>query len=169
MPYAVRNTVIAAALAIAAIAAPIASARPNLAPSPVAQSQISAAAPTVQLNHEQQAAQVSHVGPPVLHAVSASQLPEVHRQQAATAQAFAYKPSRSGSYTSAALNGYTGSPTSTVPATVHLPKQGNPFEWGDAAIGAAGGLAISLLILVGAFMVTRRHQPARNSQKALVG
>ena len=144
MLYAARSTVIAAALAIAAIAAPIASARPNLEPSPVGQSQISA---TTDSTTEPRAAGRTRSGTSARRryaAVSASQLPEVHRQQAATAQALAYKPSHSGSYSSAALNGYTGSPTSTVPATVHLPKHGNPFQWGDAAIGAAGGLGISL-------------------------
>jgi len=160
---------IAGALATAAIAAPVASARLNLEPTPTGQSQMTAAAPVVQPNPDEQVTQAGPAGPPVLHSVPASRLAEVHRQQAAAARASAYTPSQSAPYSRAGLNGYVSSPTNGVPATVHVTTHSNPFDWGDAAIGAAGGIVISLLIVGGALVVTQRRQPQTSRTKALAG
>jgi hypothetical protein len=108
------------------------------------------------------------LGPPTLRSVTASQLPEIHRQQTAAAHAFAYKP-KQAQYSSAGLNGYVNSPTNGTPAIVHVTAHSNPFDWGDAAIGAAGGLVISLLMVGGAVVITHRRQTETSRMKALAG
>lgn len=109
------------------------------------------------------------LGPPALRSATASQLPEIHRQQTAASHAFAYKPTRSAQYSSAGLNGYVNSPTNGTPAVVHVTTHSNPFDWGDAAIGAISGLLISLLIMGGAVAVTHRRQTHTSRVKALAG
>jgi hypothetical protein len=164
MRLAARSTIIAGALATAAIASPVASARFNLEPAStgLAQTETTAAAPAVRPNPDQQVTQVTKVGPPALQTATASQLPEVHRQQAAASQAAAYRPDQSAHYSTAGLNGYV-----RTPAVVHVTTHSNPFDWGDAAIGAAGGLVISLLIVGGAVVVTQRRQPKPSRARAL--
>jgi hypothetical protein len=159
---------IAGALAAAAIASPVATAMPNLDTAPTTgQTQSIATAPAVRPNPDEQFANVSQVGPPALPAATASQLRDVHRLQAAASQAFAYKPSASAHYSTAGLNGYVSSPTSRAPAVVHVTTHGEPFDWGAAAIGAAAGLVISLVILGAGVGVTRRRQPGPSRASAL--
>lgn len=168
MRLAARSTVIAGALAAAAIASPVATARLDLEPATTTgQTQSVATAPAVLPNADQQVTHVSHVGPPALQSARASQLPEVHRGQTAASHAFAYKPSASARYSTAGLNGYVSSPTNGAPAVVHVTTHGNPFDWGAAAIGAAAGLVISLLILGAGVGVTRRRQPKPSRAGAL--
>jgi hypothetical protein len=170
MRLAARSTVIAGALATAAIASPLASARFNLEPTPTTgqtQTQTTATATVVRPNPDQQVTQVSHVGPPTLQSARASQLPAVHRAETAASHASAYQPAQSARYTTAGLNGYVSSPTSGGPAVVHVTTHSNPFDWGDAAIGAAGGLVISLMIIGGVVVVTQRRQPKATRAKAL--
>ena len=167
MRLAARSTVIAGALATAAIASPLASARFNLEPTPTTgQTQTAATAPAVRPNPDQQVTQMSQVGPPTLQSAKASELPAVHRAENAKSQALAYQPSQTARYSTAGLNGYVNSPTSG-PAVVHVTTHSNPFDWGDAAIGAAVGLVISLLIIGGGLVVTQRRQPKPSRAKAL--
>jgi hypothetical protein len=58
------------------------------------------------------------------------------------------------------------SPSTTAPRTtkcsgppllVRLQAPGNGFDWGDAGIGAAGGVALSLIALGGALAVSQRR------------
>ena len=51
---------------------------------------------------------------------------------------------------------------SDAPPVVRLVAPANGFDWGDAGIGAAAGLALSMIGLGGALAVTRRtrHTPA---------
>jgi hypothetical protein len=171
MRLAQRTTFVSIAFAVAAIAAPAASAQFDLAPAGAqsgrAESQTTSTTPTVRANPDQQVMPASQVGPPTLQSATASQLPEVHRQQAAASHALAYKPTQSKPYSSAGLNGYVSSPTNGGPAVVHITTHNNPFDWGDAAIGAAGGIVISLLIVGGAVVVTQRRQPKASRAKAL--
>ena len=128
--------------------------------------------------------------PPALRSASASQLPEIHRQQTAASHAFAYKPTQSARYSSAALNGPAAAshlpgpptwPTNPTPLTSYAYQLPGPptwptnpqpitayhstvqatsggLDWDSAGIGAAGGLAISLLIVGGAVIITHRRQ-----------
>jgi hypothetical protein len=167
MRLAARSTIVAGALAAAAIAGPAASARFNLEPGSTAPTQSTASAPAVLPNPDQQVTQVTSVGPPALHAVPGSQIGAFHWAKAAAAHRFAYQPSPSARYSSAGLNGHANSPTGGVPAVVHVTTHSNAFDWGDAAIGAAGGLVISLLIAGGAVLVSQRRAPQARAK--LVG
>jgi hypothetical protein len=55
--------------------------------------------------------------------------------------------------------------TSTPPAIVRVETPNSGFDWGDAGIGAAGGLAISLLAVGGTLAVSghRTRRSAANS------
>ncbi|MGZ4307106.1 MAG: hypothetical protein ACXVFQ_22610 [Solirubrobacteraceae bacterium] len=165
MRLAARNTIVAGALAAAAIAAPAASARFNLEPGSTGPTQTTATAAAVLPNPDQQAGQVTRVGPPALHAVPGSQIGALHRAETASAHRFAYQPSPSARYSSAGLNGHVSSPTGGIPAVVHVTTHSNPFDWGDAAIGAAGGLVISLLIVGGAVLASQRRAPQERRAK----
>lgn len=46
---------------------------------------------------------------------------------------------------------------SSDPTIVRVIAPNNGFDWGDACIGAAGGLAISLVVVGGALVVSRRR------------
>ncbi|MFZ1993376.1 MAG: hypothetical protein WAU75_04645 [Solirubrobacteraceae bacterium] len=46
---------------------------------------------------------------------------------------------------------------SGLPPLVRLQAPGNGFDWGDAGIGAAGGVALSLIGLGGALAVSQRR------------
>ena len=46
----------------------------------------------------------------------------------------------------------------------HAPQSG--FDWGDAGIGAAGGLAISMLGLGGALVITSQRRTRRPTRSA---
>jgi hypothetical protein len=169
MRLAARSTVIAGALAAAAIASPVATASPNLdTASTTGQTQSIAATPAVLPDRDGQVTHVTQVGPPALPAPTASQLREVHRGQTEASQAFAYKPSAPARYSTAGLNGYVSSPANRAPAVVHVTTHGKPFDWGAAAIGAAAGLIVSLLILGAGVGATRRRQagPSRASAVA---
>ena len=168
MRLAARSTVIAGALAAAAIASSVATARPILdPPTTTVQAQNAAIAPAVLPNPDNQVAHVSQVGPPALPSATASQLRELDRSQTAASHAFADKPSASARYSTAGLNGYVSPPRSSAPAVVHVTTHAKPFDWGAAAIGAAAGLVISLLILGAGVGVTRRRQPGPSRASAL--
>jgi hypothetical protein len=47
---------------------------------------------------------------------------------------------------------------SVTQTTVRVIAPANPFDWADAAIGAAGGVAISLVVVGAALAMTRRHR-----------
>lgn len=58
-------------------------------------------------------------------------------------------------------------PTSSTPAIVRLTAHASGFDWGDAGIGAAGGIALSMLGLGGALAVSqRRTQRTRHTTAA---
>jgi hypothetical protein len=46
---------------------------------------------------------------------------------------------------------------SAPPAVVHVTADANGFDWGDAGIGAAGGLTISMVGLGGGLVVSQRR------------
>ncbi len=187
MRLAAHSTVIATALAAAAIASPLASARPLEPPTTANQTQSTGTAPTVRPTPIQLATHGGEVVPPILPAATVSQQPEVRRDQWAASQAFAYKPPTSAGAIGrpallpslaqqerqrvAALSAYregqlaaafdvaaTAANQASAPQAVvrvHTPQSG--FDWGDAGLGAAGGLALLVIAVGGAFAVSQRR------------
>jgi len=51
----------------------------------------------------------------------------------------------------------------TPPTIVRVSPSSGAFDWGDAGIGAAGGLALAMIGLGGALVVSQRR-PRRNRQ-----
>ena len=197
MRLAAHNTVIATALAAAALASPLASARPLEPPTTANQTRSTVTAPTVRPTPIQLATHGGEAVPPILPAATVSQQPEVPRDQWAASQAFAYKPPTSAGAIGrpallpslaqqerqrvAALSAYregqlaaafgvaaTAANKASAPQAVvrvHTPQSG--FDWGDAGLGAAGGLVISLLVLGGGVLVTQRRHTTPSRMKAL--
>ena len=160
------STVIAGALASAAIVAPGGSARLMLEPAGAPSTTSTAsAAPAVRPNPDEQTTGIRQVGPPPPQSLRGAQLAALRREEAASAQP-SVPLAPSARYSAAGLNGDTAS-TGGQPTTVRVTTHNNPFDWGDAAIGAAGGLVISLLI-VGGVAVSQRRSPKGRSARALV-
>jgi hypothetical protein len=172
MRLAVRSTAVAICLAIVALAPAVASARPfepiptvHVDPSTgfaTQQGQSTSESPAVHPNPDQQVVGIHHhtVVPPILKPVTASQLAD-----AELAKVHALNQSRpTGGYSTATFNGYG----SSHPVTVQAPKSpsanaDNGFDWGDAAIGAAAGLTLTLLVGGGAMLLSRRRSPRGDS------
>lgn len=170
MSLASRSRLVAAVLMIGAIAAPAASAQFNVAPggtpSATAQGRTTAGAPVAHPNPDQQTAENLPGAPPILPRVPASEQAAIDRAQTAEAQALSYSPPPTARYSSAEFNAYARPvhPVAATTPTVNAPSGG--FDWGDAGIGAAGGLALSMLGLGGALVVSQRRTRQRKSATA---
>ena len=167
MRLAARSAIVAICLAIVALAPAVASARPieptttvfvdPLSGFATPQGQSSSQSPAVHPNPDQQT--VAHgrtVVPPVLKSVTASQLADSE-----LAKAHAQNENRpTGRYSTATFNGYgSGHPVSVQAPKTPTANPDNGFDWGDAAIGAAAGLALTLLVVGGAMVRSRRRSP----------
>lgn len=162
MRLAVRSTVVASALAIAAIAAPAASARFDLGPQqrpydvnpsagyaiPVAppQAQPTGPSPEVHPDPDQQATPSSHPPTP-------AQLAAIERLKE---QALANHVPPNGRHSNADVN-TRAHPVAAPAPTLKTPDNG--FHWGDAAIGAGIIATLALLITAGGIAVRQRSQP----------
>ena len=167
MSLASRRRLMAATLMIGAIAAPAASARPvDPAPSATAQSQSTTTGWVVSPNPDHQTAQSLPGAPPILPRARASEQAAINRAQAREAQALAYSLPPAAQYRMEELNANAGAvhPVAATTPTVKAP--GGGFDWGDAGIGAAGGLALSMLGLGGALVVSQRRTRQRTSATA---
>lgn len=51
----------------------------------------------------------------------------------------------------------TAASVSTPPTIVHVTAANSGFDWGDAAIGAAGGIVLSMCALGGALAISQRR------------
>jgi hypothetical protein len=71
-------------------------------------------------------------------------------------------PTTSGPRSEVVSGGGYGSVTA-APTVVRVVDGNSGFDWGDAGIGAAGGVALALLGLGGALTVSQRR-PRRNRQ-----
>ena len=165
MRFAARSTVAAICLAIVALA-PTAAARPAFDPPSVSvnpstgytlQDKSVSQTTVVRSNPDQQVTRNGVPIPPILGKTQAAEQAAIDRLQA---QHYTDKPPVHGAYSAAALNGYG----SGHPVSVQAPKtpSANPdssFDWGDAAIGAAAGLSLSLLVGAGAMALSRRRSP----------
>lgn len=56
-------------------------------------------------------------------------------------------------------------PATGAPATVHVEPQPG-FDWGDAAIGAAAGIALSCVGLGGALTISQRQRQRRRAGRS---
>jgi hypothetical protein len=162
MRLAVRSAVVAVCLAIVALAPVAASARPAFDvprgvafyPTPTGEVVPMSQSPEVHPNPDQQVVVVHHrtVVPPIPKPVPASKLAGEE-----LASAHAVNDSRAtGGYSPATFNG------SGHPGSVQAPKSpsanpDNGFDWGDAAIGAAAGLTLTLLVGAAAIAISRRR------------
>ena len=169
MRLAVRSTVAAICLAIAALA-PTAAARPAFDPPSVSvnpstgytlQDKSVSQATVVRSNPDQQVARHGVPIPPILGKTQAAEQAAIDRLKA---QHYTDKLPVNAAYSAATFNGY-GSPH---PVGVQAPKtpSANPdngFDWGDAAIGAAAGLTLTLLVVGGAMLLSRRRSPQGDS------
>ena len=169
MRLAVRSTVVASALAIAAIAAPAAAARFDLGPQqglhgvnpstayavPVAppQAQPAGPSPEVHPNPDQQATQSGPGVPPSPHPPTPVQLAAIERLKE---QALVNHVPPSGRPSNADVNTRAHPVVAPAP-TLKAPDNG--FDWGDAAIGAGIIATLALLITAGGIAVRQRSQP----------
>ncbi|MGZ6668543.1 MAG: hypothetical protein ACXVH3_27925 [Solirubrobacteraceae bacterium] len=169
MRLAARSTVAAICLAIVALA-PTAAARPAFDPPSVSvnpstgytlQDKSVTQTTVVRSNPDQQVARHGVPIPPILGKTQAAEQAAIDRLHA---QHYTDKLPVHAAYSAAALNGY-GSPH---PVRVQAPKtpSANPdngFDWGDAAIAAAAGLTLTLLVGGGAMVLSRRRSPRGDS------
>ena len=165
MRLAAHSTVAAICLAIIALA-PTAAARPAFDPPSASvnpstaytlQDKSVSQTTVVGSNSDQQVARSGVPIPPILGKSQAAQQAAIDRLKA---QHYTDKLPAHAPYSAAALNGY-GSPH---PVRVQAPKAAsanpdNSFDWGDAAIGAGAGLALTLLVGGGAMVLSRRRSP----------
>jgi hypothetical protein len=103
--------------------------------------------------------------PPILAAPKPSQTAAL--QQAQHQERLAYLADHqpnSARYSSAEMNAYASAIPTGVPTTVvHVASPDGPFDWGDAGIGAAGGIVLLMLGLGGMRGASRyrtRHSAA---------
>jgi hypothetical protein len=78
---------------------------------------------------------------------------------AAPAMAYTTNPTTNGSQVNAASPSLTGqtTPPATPPTIVRVTASNGGFDWGDAGIGAAGALALSMIGLGGALVASQRR------------
>jgi hypothetical protein len=85
--------------------------------------------------------------PPIVAAPKPSQRAALRQaqQQERLAYLADHQPN-SARYSSAEMNAYaSGIPTGVPGTVVHVASPDGPFDWGDAGIGAAGGIALVML------------------------
>ena len=165
MRLAVRSTIVAMCLAIVALAPVAASARPAFDPPrvPINSSSTGEAtteghAPAVRANPDHQV--VSHPAalaiPPSLGTTKAAEHAAIERLKA---QHYTDALPVNRAYLGAMYRGYGP----RGPATVHThspsTRPDTGFDWGDGAIGAAAGLALTLLVVSGGIALSRRRSP----------
>jgi hypothetical protein len=146
MRLAVRSTVVATCLAILALAA-VASARP-FEPIPT----VHVSPPVTQSDHT--------AIPPILGKTKAAEQAAIERLKALHyTDPLPVNPAYSG----AMYRGYGPRGPATVHSQSPSTRSDSGFDWGDAAIGAAAGLALTLLVIGGAIAVSRRRSLRRGS------
>ncbi|MBV8991146.1 MAG: hypothetical protein JO372_21530 [Solirubrobacterales bacterium] len=166
------KTAVATTFMLAAIAAPAASAQFDLAPAGTpsgrAQSQATTGAPVVQPNLDEQAAWLARAAaaPPILPAPGTPAARAAYQQNSGPQSLAAAKQPplpRNAKFSLAGLP-----PASTPTMIVRTTGPGSGFDWGDAGIGAAAGLALSMLALGVVLVVSQRRtrRPGRSAATA---
>ena len=145
------GTSVALALAFAASATP-AGARPF---------DLNATGPNVPAAPASTQAPSQRTGPPpILAAATRSQRAAVQQAQQQERLAYlAHHQPNGAQYSSAEMNVYAHATPTGVPSTVvHVVSHDGRFDWGDAGIGAAGGLGLALVGAGGAFAISQQRQ-----------
>ena len=131
----------AVALAVGAFAAPVASAGPIA---------------NYSRQDKQLTASTQQGVPPILPAPNPSQSAAIQRAEQRAAQGSAHTVPVSARYSNAETNAYP-----SRSAVVQVTAADSGFDWGDAGIGAAGGLVLSIVAIGGGlvFVQRRAQQP----------
>jgi hypothetical protein len=103
--------------------------------------------------------------PPILAAAKRSQraaLQQAHQQERL---AYLARHEQNGAqYSRAEMNAYAHATPIGIPSTVvHVVSHDGGFDWGDAGIGAAGGLALSMLGVGGALVISSQRRVSRHN------
>ena len=156
------KTALALTLVISATGTTAASARPNLEPTPAGQSQAANSGPQIHPNAGERGPHTDEAGtPPILRRATPSQRPAIRQAQQQEAQRLAYNQSKSAPYSNAENNAYATDTTASAPRTVHVVSHNAGFDWGDAGVGAVGGLGLAMLGVGGAFAVSQQRRTRR--------
>jgi hypothetical protein len=78
-----------------------------------------------------------------------------------------YVPAPAASTRAAVQAAQASAPPSTPPAIVRVTAHSNGFDWGDAGIGAAGGVALSMIGLGGTLAVSQHRNRRTRHTTAL--
>jgi hypothetical protein len=102
--------------------------------------------------------------PPILAAPKPSQRAALrHAQQQERLAYLAHHQPSSARYSSAEMNAYASATPTDIPSTVvHIVSHDGRFDWGDAGIGAAGGLGLALLGVGGAAAISHQRRARRS-------
>jgi hypothetical protein len=108
--------------------------------------------------------------PPILAAAKRSQraaLQQAHQQERL---AYLARHEQNGAqYSSAEMNAYAHATPIGIPNTVvHVVSHDGRFDWGDAGIGAAGGLGLALVVLGGASAISQQRQTRQSKRSAAI-
>jgi hypothetical protein len=161
------KSTLALTLAVTAIGAPNALARLDLNPPAVTQAQAGHAGVVVRPNPDEQA--VPDVTP-ILPAPKPAQVVALRKAQQQERLAYlAYHQPNSAKYSNAETSAYASAIPTGVPSTVvHVASQDGGFDWGDAGIGAAGGLGLAIVGVGGAFAITQQRRGRRSKGSAAI-
>jgi hypothetical protein len=165
------KSALALILAISLVAAPAAAARFDFEPTPPALAQVSNPSTEVHSNTGLGNHQTGDRGmPPILRHASPSDLAAIRQteQQKSDARREALKARGYASFSSTEMNAYAALGHAKLPpAAPTVSTPGNGFDWGDAAIGAAAGIALSLLALGGVLIASRRRSYPSSDSTAI--
>ena len=131
----------ATALAVGALAAPVAAAGP-IADFSLQDKQLS---PSTQSPGGQGV-------PPILPAPSPAQSAAIQRAEQRASQGLAHSLPNGARYSDAETNAYP-----SRPGGVRVIAPDGGFDWGDAGIGAAGGLVLSIVAIGGGLVLVQRR------------
>lgn len=108
--------------------------------------------------------------PPILAAATRSQRAALQQAQQQEREAYlAHHQPNGAQYSSAEMNLYAhATPTGVAGTVVHVVSHDGSFNWGDAGIGAAGGLGLALVGLGSAFAVSQQRRPRRPKGSAAI-
>jgi hypothetical protein len=108
--------------------------------------------------------------PPILAAPKLSQQAALRQAQQQERLAYvAHHQPNSATYSSAEMNAYASATPTGVPSTVvRIVSHDGRFDWGDAGIGAAGGLGLALLGVGGAAAVSQQRRARRSKASVAI-
>ena len=159
MRLAARSTMIAGVLSIAAILAPVSSARLNLEPATTAHGQPTTSGSVVRSNPDQRTSRSTPVGPPILRVARGPEAAAIHRAEAQARAAVSYSPRAGARYSSGEIGAYAALAHPVAASSSPVKAPGAGFDYGAAAVGAGLAVVIVVLISAGGLAVRRRRQP----------